>query len=527
MRTGIELGLFSPADEDLAGLLSGVLGALFADHPGEEFTLFCTRASTGLFPALPQHVERVVLPADRYFTRLDRKVARRRLDVLVRCRPRKEPLSIPLARQVVLIPDLIHESFPESFTVAERDERRFACRPVLRGAGAIATLSEQTRQTILAHPSTRCRDVFVLGPGSRADLVTRGPARFAQYDQHTSARHLWDACRRVAGATPPLSRLAWLGRGVLCRLLRSGLTDWGTQVRRRVMAQVGPQLGRLHQYAPRPLVIPSHYAQATPPDPAPLVSLVTPSFNQAPFLERTLQSVLGQQYSRLEYVVQDGGSKDGSVELLRRYGDRLAHWESAPDRGQAHALNLGFRHATGEILGYLNSDDLLLPGTLAYVASYFASHPEVDVVYGHRIVIDAQDCEVGRWVLPPHNEEILRWRDYVPQETLFWRRRLWERVGGRFDETFQFALDWDLLLRFQQAGARFTRLPRFLGAFRLHEEQKTTARLTDLYFPETRRLQERYHGRAVLQQEIAQASFPYLRRHMVFHYLYRLGLLRC
>ncbi len=512
MRIGIELGLFSPADADVAAFLPDILGALFADHPEERFTLFCTSRSVGLLPELPPHVERVVLTPERFFHRLDRKVARRRLDVLIRSRPRKDTLSMPLARQVVVVPDLLHESAPESFNQQAQDERRWAYRPVLGAAGAIAALSENDRHAIQDHPLTRCRDVFVVGGGC---------------DRHESARRLWEACRRLAAARPPLSRVAWIGRRLMSRLLRSQVTDWGTQVRRRIMARVGPRLGRLHQYTPRPLVIPSRYAQTTASDPAPLISLVTPSFNQAPFLERTLQSVLGQQYPHLEYLVQDGGSRDGTVDLLQRYGPQLAHWESAADCGQANALNLGFRHAHGEILAYLNSDDLLLPGTLAYVATYFSAHPEVDVVYGHRIVIDPDDREIGRWVLPPHNEEILRWKDYIPQETLFWRRRIWEKVGGRFDESFQFALDWDLLLRFQQVGARFRRLPRFLGAFRVHAEQKTSARVTDLYFPETRRLQERSHGRPVLQQEIAQASFPYLRRHLVYHYLYRLGLFRC
>src|SRR5439155_11875113 len=123
----------------------------------------------------------------------------------------------------------------------------------------------------------------------------------------------------------------------------------------------------------------------------------------------------------------------------------------ALNRGQAHAINLGFRHATGEILAYLNSDDLLLPGALAYVANHVVRHPEVGVVYGHRVVIDADGREVGRWVLPPQDDASLVWDDYVPQETMFWRRRAWERVGARLDETFHFALDWDLILRFRQA----------------------------------------------------------------------------
>ena len=111
---------------------------------------------------------------------------------------------------------------------------------------------------------------------------------------------------------------------------------------------------------------------------------------------------------------------------------------------------------------------MLLPGALHYVAGFFLDHPEVDVLYGHRVLIDEENREIGRWVLPAHDERTLRWADYVPQETLFWRRRVWEEVGACFDESYRFAVDWDFLLRLQRIGARFARVPRFLGAFRVH-----------------------------------------------------------
>jgi glycosyltransferase involved in cell wall biosynthesis len=255
------------------------------------------------------------------------------------------------------------------------------------------------------------------------------------------------------------------------------------------------------------------------------MAIVTPSFNQAGFLERTIRSVLDQEYPRLEYVVQDGGSWDQTGGILDRYRDRLAHVESRKDRGQAHAINLGFRHTTGEIMAYLNSDDALLPGTLAYVARYFALHPAVDVVYGHRIVIDEHDQEVGRWLLPPHEDHAIIWADYVPQETLFWRRRIWEKVGAAMDESYQFALDWDLLLRFRDAGARFKRLPRFLGAFRVHHQQKTSVTIAGVGARETDRLMLRLHGRTVTHEERLRRVRIFLGKHVVLHKLYRLGLL--
>jgi glycosyltransferase involved in cell wall biosynthesis/GT2 family glycosyltransferase len=353
--------------------------------------------------------------------------------------------------------------------------------------------------------------------GLRGRLVARGRNRLAHYNWHDSARNLLDACRRVA-RTADTRRLA----RTVVRLAGARLERYV----QRATLWLKPQLGVHRQYPPRPLVLPARYAAEAAPDPAPVISIVTPSRNQAAFLERTIRSVLGQNYPRLEYIVQDGASSDGSVAVLERYGDRLAHWESAPDRGQAHAINLGFRHATGEILAYLNSDDLLLPGSLACVARFFALHPEVDVVYGHRVVVDADDREVGRWVLPRHDDGFLAWDDYIPQETMFWRRRIWEQVGACLDESFHFALDWDLILRFRQAGAWFARVPRFLGAFRVQPEQKSLT-LLDVYYPEVRRLRERCHGRPVSHQAIAQARWPYLRRQALFQRLYALGLLRC
>jgi len=294
--------------------------------------------------------------------------------------------------------------------------------------------------------------------------------------------------------------------------------------RRSLRARLSPKLGVLDQYPPRPLSIPRHYRKRTVLPRTPSITLVTPSFGQAAFLERTLRSVLEQDYPRLEYIVQDGGSRDGSTDILDRYRARLARCVSAPDRGQAHALNLGFSETTGDVMGYLNSDDLLLPDALHEVAAAFERHPEVDVVYGHRVVIDEEDREIGRWVLPSHDDAVLSWADYVPQETLFWRRRIWERVGAHMDESFRFALDWDLLLRFRDAGARFLRLPRFLGGFRVHAAQKTSAQMENLGLVEMARLRERCHGRPVTEREIRHHVRPYLTRHLLLHKLYRLGL---
>ena len=291
--------------------------------------------------------------------------------------------------------------------------------------------------------------------------------------------------------------------------------------RNRVRELLRPRLGLLYQHRPAALMVPSSYYTIDPPSPAPTISIVTPSFNHGRFIERTLYSVIAQNYPALEYVVQDGGSGDATVEILRRYEGSLHHWVSESDEGQADAINRGFAHTSGEIMAYLNSDDLLLPGSLAYVARYFGKHPDVDAVYSHRIIVDKDDNHVGSWILPRHDSDELTWVDYVPQETLFWRRSAWDAAGGQIDPGMHFALDWDLLLRMRESGAKMVRLPRFLGVFRTHENQKTLT-LADLYLNETAALRQRVHGRGMSHDEAFLRARPYMRRHVPYHLLHRL-----
>jgi glycosyltransferase involved in cell wall biosynthesis len=290
----------------------------------------------------------------------------------------------------------------------------------------------------------------------------------------------------------------------------------------RLPLWTGPRIGRLRHHRPKPLRVPASYLETRAPEDAPAITVVTPSFGQGRFLERTLYSVVSQRYPRLEYVVQDGGSSDETVEILRRYDGSLTRWVSEPDDGQTDAVNRGFSGTTGEIMAWINSDDLLLPGCLAYVARFLVEHPDVDVVYGYRLMIDEDDRRIGTWITPSHDDRALTIADYVPQETLFWRRRIWEAVGGRVDPSFEYALDWDLLLRFREAGARMVRLPRFLGAFRVHEAQKTTASHA-LGLEECARLRKRVHGRELSDDEIFRRMWPYMARHMLLHARQRLA----
>jgi glycosyltransferase involved in cell wall biosynthesis len=378
------------------------------------------------------------------------------------------------------------------------------------------TLADKGREhdALLGQLETKEREIGTLATAAeeRARLLER------QADGARQVAALAARVEALEAETRTLARLTLRIRALEAHAQSRGLRNW-------LRHWLAPRIGTLERHAPRVLRVPRRYRHRPRLRRTPVISIVTPSFNQGPFIERTIRSVLGQDYPALEYIVQDGGSTDGTVEILERYRERLLHAESVRDRGQAHALNLGFRHATGEIMAYLNSDDILLPGALHYVAAYFERHPDVDVVYSHRVLIDEDDREISRWVLPPDDREVLSWADFIPQETLFWRRRIWERVGGHVDESFRFAMDWDLLLRFRAAGARFVRLPRFLGGFRVHVNQKTLAE-PDIGEREMHRLRERYLGRPVKQAEISRNVRRYQNRHIVYQKLYRAGLLR-
>jgi GT2 family glycosyltransferase len=166
----------------------------------------------------------------------------------------------------------------------------------------------------------------------------------------------------------------------------------------------------------------------------------------------------------------------------------------------------------------------LLPGTLAYVARAFQDNPEIDLVYGHTIYIESRGWEIGRAILPPYDPQTLKWMDYIPQETLFWRKRVWDAIGP-IDESFRFALDWDFIIRAQTAGFHFLRLPRFLACFRVHEAQKSLS-MIDIGNQEMYRIRERIHGRRPKSNEVDRAGRAYLRRQALFHRLYKIGLLR-
>jgi glycosyltransferase involved in cell wall biosynthesis len=205
----------------------------------------------------------------------------------------------------------------------------------------------------------------------------------------------------------------------------------------------------------------------------PRISIVTPSYNQAAFLEATIQSVLSQDYPNLEYIVMDGGSTDGSVEIIKRYEGRLAHWVSAKDEGQADAINRGFRRATGNILAWLNSDDMYLPGTLAKIAAAMTGAAEGEVLFGNCIHINDASSELyGSDVIGSHEKWGIEQVDYIEQPSSFFSRSAWDKTG-ELAADLCYCLDWDWFIRARGKGIRFFPIPDYLSIYRLHEGHKT------------------------------------------------------
>lgn len=279
-------------------------------------------------------------------------------------------------------------------------------------------------------------------------------------------------------------------------------------------------LGKLNQYPPRN--IDWNEFQSIPlPKLPPKISIVTPSFNQGGYISQTVESVLSQDYPNLEYIVQDGASTDQTLQVLDRYTSRISKLVSVSDRGQTHAINMGMEQTSGEIMAWLNSDDILLPGALSKVVKFFDANPQVDVVYGGRVIIDHEGREIGRWLPPKHDAEVLKWADFVPQETLFWRRSIWEAVGG-LDEKFKFAMDWDLLLRFADQGAHFACIQEWIGGFRVHPLQKTSSEINTTGLQEMSMLRVRNLGKVPDTLEITNAVRGYLRKHQLVDFKWRL-----
>ena len=224
----------------------------------------------------------------------------------------------------------------------------------------------------------------------------------------------------------------------------------------------------------------------------PLVSIITPSFNQAHYLEETIRSVLSQDYPHLEYMIVDGGSTDGTVEIIKEYEQKLAWWVSEKDQGQTDAINKGFARASGEILAWINSDDTYEPSAVSAAVKYLQEHPDVGMVYGDCNFINEAGRVIGKFNSAQTNYRLLRQGyAHIPQQTMFFRADLWKQVGP-LDPSFYFAMDYDLWTRVA-ARTEIKYIPQTWANFRLHPSGKTIM-ADDRCWPEMIRVHYRDGG---------------------------------
>jgi glycosyltransferase involved in cell wall biosynthesis len=222
----------------------------------------------------------------------------------------------------------------------------------------------------------------------------------------------------------------------------------------------------------------------------PRISIVTPSYNQASYLEETIRSVILQDYPDLEYIIVDGGSTDGSVDVIRQYERHLAFWISEKDEGASDAIAKGFRRATGTVLAYLNSDDLYLPGALHTIAEAMAD-PSVDVAYGNMYWIDAEGKKIGEQRQTPFMPKAYLYGGATLQQpATFWKKDVYTKCG-EMNRSYRFAFDTDLFFRFALRGAGFRHVNRFVASFRIHPQSKSSNEL-DVCSRELTRLRDTY-----------------------------------
>jgi len=491
---------------------------------------------------------------------------------VIRTYPQELHPNLPFAQQVFLIPDMQHEYYPDFFSREELAARRRAFAFALSRGGAIGTMTEFSRATVVENPWTQCGDVFLMPAALPKQLRSQEkraslPEQVRIFDRffympanlwgHKNHRRLFEAFRLSLPNLPPKTGLVLTGNpsgydeivkgyeklpilhlgfipseqvaalyceaaalvyfslfegfgmplleafhygtAVLCSnssslpevggesVLACNPTDVNemAELMRRIVNEPGLRervvakaRGRLRTYD---WTTPAHNLRSaldrvakqnpSPEAPLPLISIIMPTRNHAQFIRASIDSVLGQNYRNVELIVMDGASTDDTVEILRSYEGRIS-WLSKEDGGQADAINRGMAQAKGSILGYLNSDDVLVPGALKTVAAYFDAHPECDMVYGRADYIDKDGNVIGAYATAEYNFERLMRDCCVCQPAAFWRRRIFQRVGD-FNAELQTAMDYEYWLRIANAGGIIHHVPERLAQSRLHEDTKT------------------------------------------------------
>lgn len=570
----------------IAQYIRGIFREVFLKDSEFDYVVFCTVFSCSLLPSGADNVQFLTLPIDTYYAELDRIAKKYSLALLFRGYPLTTPLAFPLSRQIFLIPDIQHETFPEFFTQQVLEDRRRAFDEALSNAGAIATLSEYAQKTLAQYPKTRCKDIFIMSPAlqtehSRADdkaplseEITNilgqkyflYPANLWPHKNHkrvlqafeklvsdteasvylvlTGNQRGWDELKKEFPQLPvvhlgfvrnqslralyrhaialaffslyegfgiPLLEAFNSGTPVICSNTTSLLEVGGeavlscdptdieamSQLMKTVLSDESLRLSlsdkgrhRLDLYSWRRsadsleaafgrMIDSTEGSRDIKHSTLPLVSIVTPSFNQGRFIKRTIESVFTQSYPNIEYVVIDGGSTDETLDVLKSYGDAL-NWVSEPDNGQTDAINKGFSRTSGSIRAYLNSDDVLLPEAVATVVNYFEQHPNCDVVYGRANYIDVEDQITGQYNTADYSFERLMHDCCICQPATFWRTSLADSIGP-FNDQLNYVMDYEYWLRAAHSGAGIRHISSLLANSRLYLETKTLSAREEIY----------------------------------------------
>ncbi len=330
--------------------------------------------------------------------------------------------------------------------------------------------------------------------GPAGEVIAALRALFALPPEHTFLAFATPFTRRLLRGAPPhvtvhtlplygyfaeVDRLC-AGWAVDVLLRCSPLSqDLAFPAARQVLLTAKQSMPELLAECRRAAVMPERAPARPRGDELPLVSVVTPSYNQGRFLRRTIDSVLAQTYPRIEYLVMDGGSTDETLDVLRSYGGRV-RWVSERDRGQAHAINKGFALSRGAVRAYLNSDDVLLPHAVERAVEHFRRHPDHDLVYGQADIIDEDDRVTGQWPTEDYSFERLLATCFICQPAAFWRTRIAERVGP-FNEALHNALDYEYWLRIDRAGGGVGHVHEVLARARMYAETKTLSAPLRMY----------------------------------------------
>lgn len=580
----------------------GVLREMIRLYPADQILMFHRPGPPPLVihgdnvECVPLHEHPVVFYED--MTRHCKKAG---VQAIIRTYPWEEHPGLPFERQIFVIPDIQHEYFPEFFPRQVLAARRRAFAFALSRGGAIATMTEHSRSTLVSNPWTLCRDIFLMpaalpeelrdepDDGALPDEVRAAFDRFfympANLWPHKNHRRLFEAFRLALPQLPaktglvltgspegygdvvkgyedlPILHLGFVpheqvaalfrdavalvyfslfegfgmplleafhhGTPVLCSnvtslpevggdaVLACDPTDMKAMaaLMRRIVTEPGLREGlaakteaRLTAYdwSTPARALRAALARVADPEPPPepeplLVSIVMPTRNHARFIRASIDSVLQQNYPHVELIVMDGASTDDTVEILKSYGDRI-RWVSEPDRGQTDAINKGMALVKGEVLAYLNSDDILLPGALEKAVGFFKDHTECDMVYGNADYIDVDGKVTGAYATADYSFERLMDDCCVCQPAAFWRRRIAERVGP-FNAELQTAMDYEYWLRIANSGGIICHTAEKLAQSRLHEDAKTLA-MRGKIFEEVFRICEQQGG---------YVSFNYIR----------------